>query len=254
MRTHLIIPDVQAREGVPLVHLEALGNFIVEHKPDVIVCLGDFADMESLCSYDKGKRTFEGRRYNKDIKAAHKAMETLLKPINDYNKQRRQNKKSLYKPEKHLCLGNHEYRIIRVTQYSPEMDGVISISDLKYKEYGWKVYTYNEMVFIDGVAYTHFVKNKNSETPRASIKAAVVDLMHSVTCGHKPILDIYAHVTGDLRNIWGIQAGSFYLHDEDYRGYQGNKHWRGIIYKNNVHNGDFDPTFIKVSNLIRDYL
>ena len=59
---HLVIPDVQAKPGVPLEHLDWLGQYIVAKKPDVVVCLGDFADMESLSSYDVGKRSYEGRR------------------------------------------------------------------------------------------------------------------------------------------------------------------------------------------------
>lgn len=52
---HFILPDVQCKPGVPLDHLTWASNYCIQKKPDVIVCLGDFADMESLSSYDIGK-------------------------------------------------------------------------------------------------------------------------------------------------------------------------------------------------------
>jgi hypothetical protein len=53
-RMHIVIPDVQAKPGVRLDHLDWVGNYIAEKKPDVIVCIGDFADMEALSAYDRG--------------------------------------------------------------------------------------------------------------------------------------------------------------------------------------------------------
>ena len=64
---HLIIPDTQVKPGVDLNYLAWVGKYIVEKKPDVVVQIGDFADMPSLSSYDTGKKSFEGRRYKDDI-------------------------------------------------------------------------------------------------------------------------------------------------------------------------------------------
>lgn len=98
MTKHLLIPDVQAKEGVPLEHLDWIGQYILDKKPDVIVQIGDFADMPSLSSYDKGKKSFEGRRYKKDIAAAREAMDRLLAPLKKYNAQQRATKHAQYKP------------------------------------------------------------------------------------------------------------------------------------------------------------
>ncbi len=85
MKTHLVIPDSHAKPDVPNDRFELLGEFILDLKPDVIVNIGDGADMESLCSYDKGKKSFEGRRYKKDIEAHLDAQQKMFKPIDDYN-------------------------------------------------------------------------------------------------------------------------------------------------------------------------
>jgi len=54
MPSHLIIPDVQAKPGLDFTYLRAIGNYIAKKQPDVIINIGDFADMPSLSSYDKG--------------------------------------------------------------------------------------------------------------------------------------------------------------------------------------------------------
>lgn len=83
-RRHFVLPDVQAKEGVPLDHLVWAGKYIAEKRPDVVICIGDFADMPSLSSYDAGKKSFEGRRYKKDIKAAKEAMELFCSQFDGY--------------------------------------------------------------------------------------------------------------------------------------------------------------------------
>jgi len=91
-RTHFVLPDVQAKDGNDFTFLSCIGKYIVDKKPDVIICIGDFADMESLSSYDVGKKSFEGRSYQKDIQAAREAMDALLVPIYEYNKAAKKSK------------------------------------------------------------------------------------------------------------------------------------------------------------------
>ena len=64
---HLVIPDNQVKFGEDFTYLNRIGKFMVEKKPDVVIHLGDFADMESLSTYDVGKKTFEGKRYVANI-------------------------------------------------------------------------------------------------------------------------------------------------------------------------------------------
>ena len=114
----LVIPDTQVKEGVDISHLPALSRYAVEKKPDVIVCLGDFADMESLSSYDIGKKSFEGRRYTKDIKAAREAMGAFMAPIRAEQARLIRNKDKQWNPRFVLTLGNHEHRIDKAVNLS----------------------------------------------------------------------------------------------------------------------------------------
>ncbi len=142
----MVIPDVQTKPGVDQSHLSWIGSYIIDKQPDVIVCIGDFADMPSLSSYDKGKKSFEGRRYSEDIKATKRGMDLLLEPLEKFQESRRKAKKPIYKPRMILTLGNHEERILRAIESDPVLDGTISIDDLGYKEKGWEVYDYLKVV------------------------------------------------------------------------------------------------------------
>ena len=140
MTKHFVLPDVQAKPNVPLEHLSWAGRYVAEKKPDVIVCIGDFADMESLSSYDVGRKSFEGRSYKADIEAAEQAMRLFLSPIRELQQQQRRNKEKIYRPRFILTLGNHEQRIERAIDQDRKLDGLISIRDLPYND--WEVYDF----------------------------------------------------------------------------------------------------------------
>ena len=95
MKKHLVIGDTQVKPGISISYLTWIGRYIVDKQPDVIVMIGDFADMPSLSSYDVGKKSFEGRTYKADIKAAHKGMDALLTPMRELNKRLAKAKKKL---------------------------------------------------------------------------------------------------------------------------------------------------------------
>ena len=139
-----MLPDVQAKDGNDFTFLTCIGKYIVDKQPDVIICIGDFADMESLSSYDVGKKSFEGRSYQKDIWAAREAMDALLKPIYEYNERAKRNKDKQYKPRMVLTLGNHEDRINRAINEDRKLDGLISIDDLPYQD--WEVIPFLEVI------------------------------------------------------------------------------------------------------------
>ena len=84
---HLIIPDCQVRPSTPTQHLTWIGKYIVNKQPEVIVCLGDFADMHSLSVYDQGRKAGEGARYKDDVDSSISAMSKLMTPLHKYNKK-----------------------------------------------------------------------------------------------------------------------------------------------------------------------
>lgn len=249
----LFIPDSQVKPGQDFTFLRCIGHYIIDKKPDVIVHAGDFADMESLSSYDKGKKSFEGRRYKADIKAAHEGMEALLGPLKAYNEMQWRNKKAQYRPRMVLTLGNHEERILRTIQNEPMLDGAIGLDDLKYKEYGWEVHDYQEVVVIEGIAFSHFFTTGTMGRPATSAQALLTKKHMSCIAGHQQGRQSATAVKADGKQITAIIAGSCYEHEESYLGPQGNRHWHGILMLHNVEDGSFDECFIPLHYLKTKY-
>ena len=155
-RVHAVIPDCQVKPGQDYSFLRWVGNYLAEKKPDVIVQIGDFADMPSLSSYDVGKKSFEGRRYKDDVAASKEAMQALMDPIVTKVTTLELNHKKRWHPELHLTLGNHENRINKATENDPKLDGTLSVDDLSYSGFGFNVHEFLRPVILDGVAYAHY--------------------------------------------------------------------------------------------------
>lgn len=254
MTTHLVIPDCQIRPGDDLEFLKAIGNCIVDQKPDVVVQIGDFADMPSLSSYDVGKKAFEGRRYRADVEATQEAMSTLLGPLDEFNTKARRNKEKQYQPRRILTLGNHEGRITRVVNGDPKLDGTISIDDLGYEKYGWEVYDFLEPVIIDDIAYCHYFVTGVMGRPCTSARLQLTKKHMSCISGHQQGLDIATDHRADGTRLTSVIAGSCYEHNEDYLGPQGNRHWRGLLMLREVKQGEFDLIPLSLNYVKRKYL
>ena len=152
----LVIPDCQVKPGIPTEHLTWAGKAIVDYRPDVVVNIGDFADMPSLSTHDKvGSKYFEGKRYKDDIAAAKIGMLKLLKPLRDLQTSQKANKQKVYKPRMVLTLGNHENRINRAIANNPILEGTISVDDLNYQK-DWEVHEFLRPIFIGGVGFCHY--------------------------------------------------------------------------------------------------
>lgn len=233
--------------------LNKLGRYIVEKQPETIVCLGDFADMPSLSSYDIGKKSFEGRRYVHDAETARIGMDALVSPIWLFNDKQRKNGKKQYKPRMVMCLGNHEHRINRAVENDAKLEGMLSVYDLGYESFGWEVFPFLEVVVIDGVAYSHYFTSGVLGRPATSAAAQLNKKHMSCVAGHQQGLQIATGHRADGARLTSIIAGSFYEHDEDYMGPQGNKHWRGFLVLHEVHDGQFDLMPVSLEYLHKRY-
>jgi hypothetical protein len=255
MREHLLIPDCQVKPGVPIDHLDWIGKYIVDKKPDVVINIGDFADMASLSSYDKGKRSAEGRRIREDLDATYTAMIKLMKPLKDYNARKIRNKEKQYKPELIFTLGNHEHRISRAAENDAALDGFLNLQELNYEKFGWKVCPFLDIAHADGIAYSHYFYNPMTGRPYGgqNIKTRLNNIGFSFSMGHQQGYDSGQKYLNNGRTIRGLVAGSCYLHDEDYIGPQANGHWRGVIYKHEVFDGNYDLMEVSLDFLCRQY-
>lgn len=252
-RIHIVIGDTQVKPGVPTAHLGWIGQYIADEfwgEDVVLVHVGDHWDMESLSSYDKGKKGMEGRRYTKDIDAGNSAWCELNTPIRQEDRRR----KKVWKVRKVITPGNHEARILRACEDDAQLDGVISFDDFNAKEWGWEVPGYLEPVVIDGIHYAHFFYNPNTGRPYSgeNLATRLKTIGHSFTMGHQQGLNYAQRVVGSRRHH-GLVNGSCYLHDEKYLGPQGNGYWRGIVVCHQVEDGQYDPMMVSLEYLCRRY-
>jgi hypothetical protein len=250
---HLVIPDCQVKPNQSVKYLENIGRYIVEKLPEVIVCIGDFADMPSLSSYDTGKKSFEGRTYKADVRAVHKGMEALLGPLHKFQEKQRKLKKKVYKPRMILTLGNHEDRITRAVEYDRKLEDLISIEDLNYEQYGWEVYDFLDVVVVDGIAYSHYFASGVMGRPVTSAQALLNKKHMSCFAGHQQGRQIAYARKADGSEITAIIAGSCYEHNEDYLNIQGNQHWRGFYVLHEVNNGSFDEMAVSLNYVNKNY-
>lgn len=257
--THIMIPDTQAKAGVPTAHLSWIGRYIVDHfagrKNIKLIHIGDHADMPALSSYDKGKKSMEGRRYLEDIAAANDAWAILNAPLVRHNEGRLPEKQ--WWPERHITLGNHEARISRATEDDAQLDGLLSLDALDYARSGWKVHPFLVPVALDGVSYCHYFYAPKTGRPYGDqAHARLKQIGHSFTMGHQQTLDYAVRFVTDgdvTRSQHALIAGASYLHDEKYLGPQGNAHWRGIVVCHGVQHGSYAPMLVPLDYLCRRY-
>lgn len=242
-KTHLYIPDTQVKPNIDTRYLTWIGRYIADKRPDVIIHGGDHWDFPSLSSYDRGKKKFEGRRLKADIDAGNKGLKDLEAPFINIDG---------YNPEMHITLGNHEERLMRFVNDNPEFDGVLSYDQLYLDN--WQVHDFLKPAFIDGIAYCHYFANPFTGRAYGGSATNILNkLAMSFTMGHRQIKDIAEKPLIDGRMLRGLVAGASYPHDEDYKGYQGNYHWRGIVLKTEVKNGNYCLIEVSLDYLERRY-
>lgn len=261
----MVIPDTQQKPGVPNYHMRWLGCYAVDKRPDVIVHIGDHHDMQSLSSYDKGKKSFEGRTYRADIEAGNAALDAFMQPIYDYNKSlkvakslpprewtiaERRWKEKQYKPRKLVTLGNHEQRIERAVEITRELENTIGYHDFNWKAHGWEVHDFLEVVDIGGVKFSHYFYNPMTGHPYGGmLQTRVKNIGFSFVMGHQQGKQQAEMYRSDGTVVRGMVVGSCYLHDEKYLGPQANHYWRGTLMLHEVINGNYDAMEVSLKFL-----
>lgn len=242
--THLIIPDTQCKPGVPLDHLLWAGRLAADIQPDVIVNLGDHWDMASLSSYEKrGSHYFEGKRTIEDFEAGNEGLRLFEHGLGEYNPVR-----------KVILRGNHEHRIVRAVNEDPKLEGLIGYSNFNDAELGWEAHVFLEPVYIDGITYAHYFQSPGNGRPYSgNIDTILKNIGFSFVAGHQQGLRTARRELCNGQVHTGIIAGSFYQHNEEYRGPQATAEWRGVLILEDVKDGNYNLQCISLDALRRRY-
>lgn len=249
MTRHAYIPDTQTKPGVPLDHIDWVGAYIAEKHPDTIVVGGDWWDMPSLNSHAKpGSAQLEGARFADDVEAGNAAFYRFRKPIEAEKKHTR----GKWKPREEFTEGNHEDRITRAASGDPKWLGTIGTNHCNIGTFKWNRFL--KRVWIDGIVYSHYFQSSHSKFAiGGSIDNRLNKIGASFVQGHEQGKKEGSRIMASGKTYYGLVAGSCYLHQEEYRGAQGQRHWQGIVMLNEVEGGEYDIMPISLRYLCRKY-
>ena len=232
-----------------------LGKFIYDLKPNMVIDLGDGADMSSLNSYDKGKpQAIVAQNYEADINVYNDSQERLRHQFRYHRKG---------KPMWVGFEGNHEHRIQTAISHDPRLEGSkygISFSHLQTDKYFDEYHPYKNsapsIANYDGVDYAHYFAPGNSGRAAAGTHHAYGLLNArnvSSTCGHSHIRNIAfkdgARSPGLISTVVGCYKGK----EESWAGQSNLGWWKGVLIKREVADGMYEPQFISMNTLKEHY-
>jgi len=248
---HLVIPDPHGHPDHSNERADWIGKLILDLKPTRVINLGDMWDFPSMSGYDKGKKSFWGKTFKKDIDAGLEFDERLWAPIRKAKKKR---------PYAVFLEGNHEHRLKRAIDLQPELEGTIDFSDLQLD------YNYDEVVEyagqtpgvieIDGIFYAHYFcsgvmgRPVSGEHPAYSL---IAKQFSSCTQGHIHTTDYAVRTDPNGRRLHGLVAGVAQDFESDWAGEINKLWWRGVIIKKEVHDGTYDPQWVSLDSLRKEY-
>lgn len=251
----VVIADTQVDRQSPLDHLHALSHYIWKYKPKNIVHIGDHWDFPSLSSYATGLEK-EGQRLINDLIGGEEALKAIMRETNRHNKLGKRSVERQYKPNMHFVMGNHENRLNRMIEQQPFLHGIIDLRGFIERE-GWTVHDFLEPLWLDGICYMHYMPNPQSGRPvGGGIENKLNKFPHSFVHGHQQQFQF-----GRRQNLagiphFGVCAGSFYMHDEGYRG-ANNTEIRGFVhlkaFTNRYNAADHDVEFVSLERLLAEY-
>ena len=256
-RRHFVIPDTQCTPGMDDSYFTAIGNAIVDLEPTSLIHLGDHWDFPSLSSYDKGKKSFEGRSYLADVECGNKALEKLMAPIKAEVARRKKGKRKHWDimNNLHFTWGNHEARQDRVVEENRELTDLVGYHNLNAEELGFKCYPFLQPAVIDGVAYCHYFTSGVMGRPVSSAANMLNKKHQSTIMGHVQDRQIAYAKRADGSRITGIFAGICYEEQQGYLTPQTNTDstWAGCWVLNEVSQGSFDEMPLSLSYIRRKY-
>lgn len=240
-KRHLIIPDSHAHPDYNHNRFTWLGKLIHDTKPDVVVNIGDLADMPSLCFHSKPME-LEGARYQRDCNAAIEAQDRIFHEV-------RKHKKKL--PRFVWTLGNHDIRAQRFVEANPIFEGHVKNEDIGYKEYPWEMVPFLDTIDIDGIDYSHYYTSGVMGRPIGGTHPAwtiIKKRNKSSTCGHSHITDYKIDKTPG-RSLMGLVVGCYVDYEANYAGPANDMWSSGIAICDGVEDGLYDYSWISMKKI-----
>jgi len=144
----LAIGDSHDHPGLPdKSRFALLGKFAAAERFDVIVHIGDFLDLHSLCSHTR-EETYRGKAkpsFEQDLASGWEALAAFEAEL-----------PADYRPRKHVTLGNHEARAWAYEDRNPASVNMLTgpLTGM-FEQHGWTWQRFGHWTLLGGVAFTH---------------------------------------------------------------------------------------------------
>lgn len=250
----LVIGDTQITSTHDYSVIESTGRFIAQERPDEIVIIGDWFDLEALSFY-ASEREQEGRRLFNDICAGVEGLDRLLSPLFRLQSRQRSNKKKVYSPKIVFTMGNHEERLTTFLNKNPRLIGSLPNLTSVIERYGIEVFPFlKPYIGINNIHYFHYLANPmTGKAIGGSMDNKLNKVTYSFVHGHQQQFQFAERQQATGQPQFGVCVGAFYEHDESYKGVQGNTHSRGTVILHHTDSGKTDIEFISCERMVCDY-
>jgi hypothetical protein len=176
----LAIGDAHDGPRIPKDRFRWFGRLAADTRPDMIIQIGDFLSLDSLCRYE-GNDTLKGKAkpsLKQDLDSFKLALEAFSDGLGDFG------------PERHVCLGNHEDRIWSFTNRTPEVADLLTENlHTILTDFGWGYSPFGALHFVGGAAFTHAPLNRLGKPygGKTAEQQIANDALHDIVFGHTHI-------------------------------------------------------------------
>lgn len=247
---HLVISDPHVTSGQNLERFSLLNRLIRDIKPKVIICLGDFATLDSCSSHEKpGTRGWARLPSLQDEAVAVRRAQTIMFSGLKYT------------PKTHMICGNHEDRYDRWLSANPKQaEAMVPLSVLLEYTHRWQsVIPFKAHEIIDGIAYTH-VPHTTMGRPlggKTKTRRAADECRHPLIFGHGHDLSVSTggDILGGGAKRFAMSAPAFMDHGNVEEYAKGNHTgWAYGVLTVSPHPGSIPGfSFISMLDLQREY-
>jgi hypothetical protein len=242
-------------EDATIISIEEISNIeVVGLETDVGTYISNNLFSHN-CSYDKGTKSFEGRRLRSDLDHGRDAIDRVMTQV-------RRTKRRL--PRFVSLEGNHEFRLTKAIEANPvELDSMINVSEsFGFTDYNWEYVPYvgktPACFFLDNILYAHYLTRAGSDRAVSTEHHAynlIYESMVNTVVGHKHTVDWAVRTKSDNTLIQGICVGNFMDYQPGYAGESAKHWWSGVVLLENLEpdTGYFEPRFITMKSIKREY-
>ena len=240
MKKVLVLPDLQIYEnngqidGIDLKTWSTVLNYVRRKRWDECILLGDFLDLNCISEHNfNNQRAIENQRVQKDFDAGNLILNQLQAAVKC---------KIVY------IQGNHEYRLERLVNSMPSLEGSIEVEKgLRLKERGIQYIKFWEKGHLYKVGKAVFIHGLYTNDSHA--KKTVIQFGTNVFYGHTHDIQSYSQVLqGKGKTIMGQSLGCLCKEDLPFMRGRPNK-WQQAFAEFTFDNkGYFNYTIHKIFN------